>query len=403
MKYVPIPIAMLPVGKPLPVNVWTPNGVLLLRKGQPIVSEQHREKLYDHNASTTEAEAQAWQRSYERMVHTMLQEGVDVAEIARMPMPSAIRERDYHSGDQLSGGWMDLQEVLRGILYQGGLALSPVPRLTAIENKARALLKDDPDDSLFGLFQALQDVSLGYSATHALLCAVSCELAAQKLAMDAHRRQSLMSAALTMNIGMAREQDVLARQNSAPTEEQRRLITGHPQLGVDILRGYGIEDEDQLDIVRWHHQPEAPEALARNLQLRQLLSMTDVFVAMMAARRTREALSPLESVKSIYLQNEKEVTASVGSALAAAVGFYPPGTYVRLAGGETAVAVQRGLRANTPWVIVVVDKNGMPTLNYHCLDTSDPAHAIAAPVLFRSGKVVINAERVRRAREKIRR
>lgn len=120
MKYVPIPIAMLPVGKPLPVNVWNPDGLLLLRKGQPIVSEQHRDKLYAHNASTTEAEAQAWQRSYERMVHTMLMEGVEVEQIARLPMPSAIRERDYMVGEQLNGGWMDLQEVLRGILYQGG-------------------------------------------------------------------------------------------------------------------------------------------------------------------------------------------------------------------------------------------------------------------------------------------
>jgi HD-GYP domain-containing protein (c-di-GMP phosphodiesterase class II) len=403
MKYVPIPIAMLPVGKPLPVNVWNPDGLLLLRKGQPIVSEQHRDKLYAHNASTTEAEAQAWQRSYERMVHTLLMEGVEVEQIARLPMPSAIRERDYMVGEQLNGGWMDLQEVLRGILYQGGLALNPLPRLAALENKARALLQADADDSLFCLFQALADSSLGYCATHALLCACVCELAAQKLGLNPQQRQSLMSAALTMNIGMAREQDVLARQNEAPTPEQRQLIQDHPQLSLKILVWLGIEDVEELDLVRWHHQPDSAEGLPHNLQARRLLSMTDVFVAKMAARRTREALSPLESAKSIYLQTEKEVTASVGGALTAAVGFYPPGTYVRLVSGETAVAVQRGLRANTPWVIIIIDRNGMPAFNYHCLDTSDPACAIAAPMLFRTGKVAVNIERVRRAREKIRR
>jgi len=403
MKYVPIPIAMLPVGKPLPVNVWNPEGLLLLRKGQPIVSEQHRDKLYAHNASTTEAEAQAWQRSYERMVHTLLMEGVEVDAIARLPMPSAIRERDYMVGEQLNGGWMDLQEVLRGILYQGGLALNPLPRLAALENKARALLQADADDSLFCLFQALADSSLGYCATHALLCACVCELAAQKLGLNPQQRQSLMSAALTMNIGMAREQDVLARQNEAPTPEQRQLIQEHPQLSLKILVWLGIEDVEELDLVRWHHQPDSAEGLPHNLQARRLLSMTDVFVAKMAARRTREALSPLESAKSIYLSTEKEVTASVGGALTAAVGFYPPGTYVRLVSGETAVAVQRGLRANTPWVIIIIDRNGMPAFNYHCLDTSDPAYAIAAPMLFRTGKVAVNIERVRRAREKIRR
>ena len=45
-----------------------------------------------------------------------------------------------------------------------------------------------------------------------------------------------------------------------------------------------ITDEAELDIVRWHHQPESGEAQERTLQLRLLLSMADVFVAMMAAR-----------------------------------------------------------------------------------------------------------------------
>jgi len=401
MKYVPIPIAMLAVGKPLPVDVWNPDGVLLLRKGQPIVSEQHREKLYAHNAATTESEAQAWQRSYERMVHLMLQEGVDVQDIARMPMPSAIRERDYLTGAQLSGGWLDLQEVLRGILYQGGLALNPVPRLTAIENKARSLLKDDPDDSLFCLFQALADSTLGYCATHALLCAAICELAAQKLGLDDLQRQALMSAALTMNIGMAREQDILARQSSAPSERQRQLIREHPQLSTAILASFGIDDADQFDIVRWHHEADSAEGLPRTLLSRRLLSMTDVFVAKMAARKTREALPPLEAAKSIYLQTEKDLTASIGSALATVVGFYPPGTYVRLVNGETAVAVQRGSRANTPWVISVVDRNGLPLVKYVCRDAADPAYAIAAPVVYRQARVSVNVERVRRARERI--
>jgi len=327
---------------------------------------------------------------------------VDVAEIARRPMPSAIRERDYHANDQLNGGWLDLQEVLRGVLYQGGLALNPMARLAALENKARHMLQEDPDDSLFSLFQALADSSLGYCATHALLCACICELAAQKLGYSDQHRQSLLSAALTMNIGMAREQDVLARQTQAPTPTQRELIRNHPVLSHTILMSLGIQDAEELDLVRWHHQVDSAEGLPYNLQARQLLSMTDIFVAKMAARRTREALSPLESAKSIYLQAGKDTGASVGSALTAAVGFYPPGTYVRLGGGETAVAVQRGVRANTPWVIVVVDKDGMPTLNYHCLDTSDPAHAIVSPMVYRSGRVVINADRVRRARERIR-
>jgi HD-GYP domain-containing protein (c-di-GMP phosphodiesterase class II) len=400
MKYVPIPIAMLEVGKPLPVDVVSNVGQLLLRKGQPIVSEQHRAKLHGFHASTSVSDGLAWQRAYERLVHELLRSGMDVREIAKAPMPTEIREVDYVVGKQLHGGWLDLQEVLRGILYQGGLAMNPMQRLADIQAKAQTLVKADADDSLFCLFQALTDDALGYCATHALLCAVMCELTAPKVGLDVHQRQSLLASALTMNIGMARDQDSMTRQGTHLTDWQRQLIEQHPALGADILTGFGVDDEDQLDIVRWHGAPDAPEALPRNQASRRLLALADTFVARTAARKTRTSQSAVKAVKTMILNAQGDAL-GVGSAMAQAVGFYPPGTYVLLVNGETAVSVKRGQRANMPWVISIADKDGMPTVKYQCKDTSDPALAIASPVNFEAIKVTVNMERVRRARERI--
>jgi HD-GYP domain-containing protein (c-di-GMP phosphodiesterase class II) len=400
MKYVPIPIAMLEVGKPLPVNVWSPGGQLLLRRGQPIVSEQHREKLHAFDASSTDVDAMAWQRAYERMVHMMLRDGVSLHLIATMPMPSEILQRDYVAGEQLSGGWLDLQEVLRGILYQGGLAINPLLRLTSIEMKARELLRADPDDSLFCLFQAISDNALGYCATHALLCAVVCELTAHKLGLEEFQRKPLFSAALTMNIGMARDQDSMSRQSDAPNTAQRMLIRNHPQKSADILQGFDIEDPDQLDIVLWHHTPEAGEGLARNLACRRLLHLADTFVARTAGRKTRASQSAVKAVKSMVLGAQGDGI-GVSSAMAQAVGFYPPGSYVQLTNGETAVAVRRGERANTPWVISILDKDAMPITRYAAKNTAEPAHAIEAPVNFEKVRVTVNLEKVRRVTERL--
>ena len=402
MKYVPIPIAMLEIGRPLPVDVWSPSGQLLLRKGQPVQSAQHKERLHAHNAGSTPNDAWAWQRAYERMVHTMMREGVDLQTIANAPMPSEILQRDYIAAEELNGGWLDLQEVLRGILYQGGLAISPLRRLAGIEKKAVELLRADTDDSLFCLFQALTDNTLGYCATHALLCAVVCELTAKKLGLDPLLRRSLFNAALTMNIGMAREQDSLARQSTAVTDWQRTLIREHPLRSMEILSAIGISDPDQLDIVRWHHAVESEEAVPHTLTARRIIGMTDGFVAKMAARKTRSSLSPVSAVKSMVLGVEGP-TVGVGSAMAQAVGFYPPGSYVQLANGDTAVAVQRGERANTPWVVSVVDKDGMPVGNYMAKDTANPANAILAPVNFEKVRVAINLDKIRKARDRIRR
>jgi HD-GYP domain-containing protein (c-di-GMP phosphodiesterase class II) len=401
LKYVPIPVALLAIGKPLPVDVWSASGQLLLRKGQPVVSEEHRAKLHAHSASSTAADAHAWQRAYERMVHTLLSEGVDVQDISRASMPSEIRESDYIVGQQLQGGWLDLQEVLRGILYQGGLAINPLERLFGIEKVAQQLLQADTDDSLFSLFQTLADTAQGYCATHALLCAVVCELTGQKLALPVPQRGTLFRAALVMNIGMARDQDSLARQHAAPTPWQRTLIQEHPQRSADILSGIGLSDPELLDVVRWHHEPDSPQALPPLAMVRRILATADSFVAKMASRRTRASLSPVRAVKSMVM-GAQGVGLGVGSAMAQAAGFYPPGTYVLLANGETAVTVQRGERANTPWVIPILDKDGIALGKWACKETTTPASTIATAVPAEKIKVTLGIERVRKAREKIR-
>lgn len=400
MKYVSIPIAMLPVGKPLPVDVWSQSGQLLLKKGQPIVSEQHKDKLHSFNACATSGDALAWQRSYERMVHALLRDGVDLSEIAKATMPSEIYQADYVVDQEAKGGWLDLQVVLRGILYQGGLAINPAGRLEGIKTKALSLLKEDADDSLFCLYQALGEDSAGYCATHALLCMVICELTMQKLSWGAADREPLHSAALTMNIAMAREQDSMARQSSALTDWQRTLIQQHPAKGADVLAGFGWDDVDLIDIVRWHHLPEDPSAMPRNLARRRVLSLADGFVAQTAARKTRAAQSAVKAVKSMVMGAQGDVV-GLSSAMAQAVGFYPPGSYVLLLNGEIAVSVQRGQRANTPWVISILDKNSMPITAYVCRDSAAAAYAIRSPVNFDQVRVAIQPDKVRRARDRI--
>ena len=399
MKYLPIPIALLEVGKPLPLDVLSANGQLLLRRGQPIVSEQHRDKLYSFKACTLLADGLAWQRAYERQVHEMLLRGADVGEVARASMPSEILDSDYQLEPPQGLGWLDLQQSLRGMLYQGGLAINPLERLKAMEESVLGLLRQDSDASLFALFQALADNSLGYCATHALLCAVVCELTATKLGLPGPQRKPLIAAALTMNIGMAREQDLLARQNSPINDWQRALVAEHAARGEEILRAFGVNDSEQLDLVRWHHMPDAPEALPASQTSRQLLHLADVFIARIAARATRSAQSPVTAVKSIVFGGGADL--GQGSAMAQAVGFYPPGSYVKLVNGEIAVAVQRGERANTPWVISIVGRDGVPQSSYHCKSTAEPRQAISAPVNAETVKVVVSAERVKKARERI--
>ena len=210
-------------------------------------------------------------------------------------------------------------------------------------------------------------------------------------------RRVLFRSAMVMNIGMAQTQDGLARQSSAPVEAQRKLIREHPQKSVDILQNFGVTDTDQLDIVRWHHELDESCGMLRNSMSRRILRMTDSFVAKMAARKTRLAMSALGVANAVSLGATAN-TVTLASAMTTALGFYPPGTYVQLVNGEKAVSVARGQHANSPHVVSIVNPGGMPLSQYLYRDTSNPQFAIRTPLNAEKIKVKVSLEKVFKAR-----
>lgn len=399
--YVPVPLSRVQLGKTLPIDIWNPQGRLLLRRGQMLQSEAHREMLSTHQACMTETDAHAWQRSLERTMRQMRASGASMELIAQLPMPSEILETDYLEGRDVNGGWLDLQDILRGLLYQGAQATNPLPRLEGIEKKVLALLRRDPDEGLFVLFQALPDLSMGYCATHALLAGVVSVLTAERLADTVGEQSALLRSALVMNIGMARPQDSLARQHKPPDPAQRQIIAAHPPTSTDILRGFGLHDEEVLTMVQWHHAPNASKLSNNTLAGLQLLHLSDNLVAKMAPRVSRPAMSPLGAAKSLVLESDPE-TVTLRPAMAAVLGFYPPGSYVQLVNGEIAVVIKRGHRANTPHVASLMTAAGIALGKYVYHDTGDthtPQYAVRAPLVSHAVNIRVSLEKVQRLRQ----
>ena len=397
MAHLPVPLSRVQLGRTMPVDIRTPDGRLLLRRGQVLQSEAQREMLASHQACMTESDAQAWQKAHEREMRTMRLNGVPMAEIVQAPMPADILDTDYLEGHAVDGGWLDLQETLRGLLYQGADAAKPLPRLEGIEQKALSLLGQDPDECLFVLFQALPDLGIGYCATHALLSGVMSALTADKLTLPPGNRALLLRSALVMNIGMARPQDSLARQLKAPSPEQRSLITAHPPTSADILRGFGVQDPELLDIVQWHHAPENTIGSTEQGMSLQLLHLADTLVAKMAPRFSRPAMSALGAAKSLVLEATAQ-TQTQRIAMASVMGFYPPGTYVQLANGEVAVVIARGARATAPHAASLINPKGMPLGDYIYRDTRQAAYAVRAPLAASQVNVRVQLEKTQRLR-----
>jgi len=400
MTYVELPCHRLEPGKPVPFNIWDGRANLLIRKGDRVLSAQHQEMLAAHKACVTETDFKAWQRSYDRMVYKLFREGATMDELAKSYMPSVILEVDYVVGHDITGGWLDLHEVLSSVLYQGPAARTPLERLAGIEHRATELVSKDPDDSLFTLFQMMPDRSLGYCAKHALLAAALCELTARKLQVSELMRPFLFRAALTMNIGMAREQDTMARQTAAPTPDQQGLIHAHSQRSVEILRGFGVVEDGWLELVAAHHVPDDLSGTDPNQEVKRILRMADQFIAKVSSRATRAAL-PTRSALRFIVAQPAGTSLRIGSAMTTAVGFYPPGTYVTLANGETAVVVRRGELANAPQVLSIMSAAGLALAQYVARDTRDKTFLILAPVSAERLKFNISSEKVQRGKGKV--
>ncbi len=269
--------------------------------------------------------------------------------------------QDQTEYEDLLGLWSDLEAGL-GILLGSPASIQEFEqRVWQYDRWMQTLLERDADVGLYLLFQLATNSSVGYSTSHALICTVLCHLIAGELKLGMAERNSLVHAAMTMNIAMTQLQDALALQTEPLTPEQQDAIRAHSAKGGLMLSNLGVTDELWLEVVGHHHEEESDKVELRLLPARQrlvsILRVVDRYAAMISPRKSREGRSATESVRSI-ISSAAPYNDAVGHALVRAVGLCPPGTYVRMEDNSVAVVVRRSPKANLPFVAIVTDAGG---------------------------------------------
>ena len=163
--------------------------------------------------------------------------------------------------------WSDLESGLGVILGSPDSTQEFAHRVVQYDRWMQGLLQRDPDVGLYLLFQLAANSPVGYSASHALVCAVLCHLIALELGLAPMERESLVHAALTMNIAMTTMQDVLATQVEKPTVQQHDLIKAHSVKGALMLANLGVTDGQWLEIVSNHHDDAVERAQSRSARI----------------------------------------------------------------------------------------------------------------------------------------
>ncbi|MDE2415996.1 MAG: phosphodiesterase [Comamonadaceae bacterium] len=265
--------------------------------------------------------------------------------------------------EDLLGQWSDLESALSVLLTRPHSVQDFSPKLRQCDRWLQDLVAHDIDAALYLMFQLASTSSVGYSASHALVCATLCHILAPEFGLPQSERNSLVRAAFTMNIGMTALQDLLAQQREPLSPAQQQTVARHPQASVDLLDGLHITDDLWLDVVAQHHAPQPEVAQLAGLsttdRLTRILSTIDRYAAMISPRKSRAGRSATDSVRAI-VGHDSELRDEVGLTLVRTVGLCPPGTFVRLDNAETAIVLRRSERANFPLVASVLDTKGEP-------------------------------------------
>ena len=395
--YKSLPLDAIALQQPVPVNVWDPKGVLLLRKGEAITSEQHRGLLMLHSPVVLEADWRAWSYSYTTELDRMVRDNAPLNRIAGVSHAVEVPHIEAREEAGPVELWADLHASLNSLLHQGSAVTQFNDKLERLAARAQRLWHAAPDDCLLVLVQLLFDARMGYSATHALLCAGLCALVSPSTGVSPAEQATLFRAALTMNMGMTRTHDAMARQTGPLTDAQRQTVREHPLRSAAMLRELGVADALWLRLVEEQHErPDGsgyPAGRPVGDLAQRLLQMADVYVACISPRQGRGGLLSQQVARELYLGPDQQPDA-LGALFVKHIGFYPPGSYVRLASGEVAVVTRRGAKANAPQVFAIVGRQGMPLGEPTWRDTQDPAHEIKASLPPGDVRVVVNVPRL---------
>lgn len=335
------------VGQPLPFNVRDADRTLLLARGQLIACTDQLEALFTRGAL------------------------VDIAEL-RSPRETI----ELAPAEQLPRLWNECLQQLSQTLQR----CEHEKFATALHEAAApvvALIARDPDLAIFQVLRQDGNRQTQYGVNHSMHAAITSFLVAQRLGWDADSARKAFNVGLTMNLSMLELQGQLALQAAPMTKAQREAVYSHPQRSVAMLELAGIADRDWLDGVAHHHVggdgTGYPVGVREVNDLAALVRRADIYTAKLSVRAGREAMAADQAGRSMFMQDPRN---SMTAALVKEFGVYPPGCFVKLASGESAIVVRRGASVITPMVAVLSSANGTPLAEPLARDTAKAAWAI---------------------------
>ncbi len=322
--------------------------------------------------------------------------GAPIKDFSKVLGISRSVQRNGNTSETLVQLWGDLESRLSGLLSSVSTASDLQNRFYEMDQTIVQLLAQDAAAAQFLLFNRAVTHFENYSTLHSLLCATLVSTLADFFGLPELERRSLTCAALTMNVDMTHLHNMLAMQKVSLSGSQRHDIDMHPARGQQMLEQAGINDQHWLALVAQHHAPlEGPAEFklwAPLPRMCKILQTVDRYTAAMSPRKSRSGRTARDALRSVVIQAGVAKHDEVGTALVSLLGLSPPGTFVKLANGETAVVLQRGVKPAEPIVASVLNRQNDPIAEPRVHHTSHEPFKIQSTLTATFVRVHLNPE-----------
>lgn len=222
----------------------------------------------------------------------------------------------------------------------------------AIDHEAASALVEEISDSVMRNPGAL--ISLArlrtaddYTYMHSVaVCALMVALARQ-IGLDEKQTREAGMAGLLHDLGKALMPMEVLNKPGKLTDEEFRVIKGHPVEGHRLLMEGGTAGEIALDVCLHHHEKVDGSGYPHGLQdtdiglHAKMGAVCDVYDAITSNRPYKSGWDPAESIRKMTEWSAGHFDSRVFQAFVKSIGIYPTGSLVRLASGRLGVVTEQ--------------------------------------------------------------
>lgn len=212
---------------------------------------------------------------------------------------------------------------------------------------------------------------------HALHVSLLANIAGDANLWDGSKLQELTVGSLLFDIGMTRLPQKLIRAKRKWTEEERRHVRQHTQLGYKVLANMQEVPLQAARAALLHHERYSGEGYpfafkGKDIpELAQIIGLADVYDALLSPRHHRDPFPNNEAMEYLFAAGNYDFGIEIIQLFLKHVAVLPISSVVLLSSGQLGVVENSDQRpAHRPLVRIVREANGEPAKEPCLIDLS---------------------------------